>query len=101
MTTTALTFTMRLCPSDDTLSRNLDGEAVLLGLKSAGYYGLDPVGTRIWELIEEKGVLEDVLQGVLAEFDVDEARARADLLALTARLLEKGLVDIVDEATSP
>jgi hypothetical protein len=101
MTTTALTFATRLRPSDDTLYRNLDGEAVLLGLRSAGYFGLDPVGTRIWELIEQKGVLEDVLQGVLAEFDVDEARARADLLALSTRLLEKGLVDIVDEANAP
>jgi len=101
MTTTTLTFSTRLRPSDDTLYRNLDGEAVLLGLKSAGYFGLDPVGTRIWELIEEKGVLADVLAGVLEEFDVDEARARTDLMALAARLVEKGLVDIVDEPLSP
>jgi hypothetical protein len=100
MTTTTLSLLTRLRPSEDTLYRNLDGEAVLLGLKSAGYYGLDPVGTRIFELIAEKNVLRDVLDCVLAEFDVDDERAHEDLIELCAHLIEKGLVDVVDEQSA-
>lgn len=92
-----LTLSTRLRPNDDTLLRVLDGEAVLLGLKSAGYYGLDPVGTRIYALIEERGVLADVLAGVLEEFEVERDRAEPDLLALAERLVASGLVDVVDE----
>lgn len=96
-----LTLSTRLRPSGDTLMRVLDGEAVLLGLKTAGYYGLDPVGTRIFTLIEERGLLADVLTGVLEEFDVERDRAERDLLALCERLIASGLVDVVDERPSP
>lgn len=81
--------------NDETLFRNLDGEAVLLGLGKASYYGLDPVGTRIWELIGERETVDGVLQGVLAEFEVPEEQALGDLVHLLEDLAREGLVDIL------
>jgi len=39
---------------DDVLFRELDGEAVLLNLKTGIYFGLNPVATRMWQLIVEQ-----------------------------------------------
>lgn len=94
MESTAPTLESRVLKSEDVLFRNLSGEAVLLNLKTGLYFGLDPVGTRIWELIESKGRLTDVLAAVVAEFDVDEERARRDLLDLVSALAAKGLVRV-------
>ena len=88
-----LTLDDRLRPSPDALYKNLDGEAVLVSLASSTYFGLDEVGTRIWELIDQKGRLADVLADVVAEYRVAEADAEKDLLRLVGELLERGLLE--------
>ena len=63
----------RVRPSTGTLSRVLDGEAVLLGTTTARYYGLDPVGTHIWSLVGAGEDLDGVgLRGGLALLPSDE-----------------------------
>src|SRR5262245_4242813 len=62
--------------------RELDGETVLLRLDAGIYYGLDPVGTRIWALLNEGGSLRRVYDALRDEFDVDAAVLEQDLLRL-------------------
>lgn len=88
----SLTSKARL--SDDVVFRELDGEAVLLDLQSGTYFGLDAVGTRIWQLIAEYGTLAAVFDRVVREFDVEREAARADLLELVSQLTARGLVEI-------
>ena len=90
MSSSEITLDSRVRPSDKTLFRNVEGEAVLLGLNAGSYFGLDPVGTRIWELIAERSLLSEVLSGIVAEFEVDAARAEADLLKLVHGAARKG-----------
>ncbi len=80
--------------SDDVVFRELEGEAVLLNLQSGTYFGLDPVGTRIWQLIEQHGALGAVRDAMLEEFDVDSDAAAHDLLDLVRALAARGLVEI-------
>jgi hypothetical protein len=89
-----VSLTSRARVSDDVVFRELDGEAVLLDLESGTYYGLDAVGTRIWQLIAEHGMLAAVLDGVVSEFDVERDAASADLLELVRRLTDRGLLEI-------
>jgi hypothetical protein len=81
----------------DVLVNIIDGEAVLLNLESERYFGLDEVGTRIWQALGETGTIEAGYQSVLAEYDVEPERLRHDFGDLVARLEEHGLVRIVDE----
>lgn len=92
---TALSPASVVVVSKDQVSTNLSGEAVILGMRDGVYYGLDPVGARIWALVQEPRALESVADALAAEYDVPRARALADLLALTGELLERGLVEIV------
>jgi hypothetical protein len=78
--------------STSQVASRVGDELAILDLDHSLYYGLDPVGARIWELIQEPTVLSAVLAAVVAEFEVDEPTARADLLALIDELVEKGLV---------
>ena len=93
----SVTLQSRVRAADDVLFRNLEGEAVLVGLKTSCYFGLDPVGTRIWELLAQHERLDAVLAGVVEEFEVDAATAEADLLHLVGQLVAQGLV-VVDPA---
>jgi hypothetical protein len=88
------TMTSRVRVNDDVLFQELQGEAVLLNLKSGVYFGLDPVGTRIWQLFAEHEVLAEIAQTIVAEYDVAEDRCSADLLALVGDLERQGLVAV-------
>lgn len=90
-------LTSRIARSPDVLVQELDGEAVLLNLESERYFGLDPVGTRVWALLEERTSLDAVHETLLAEFEVEPERLRADLLQLVGELAGAGLVT-VDQA---
>ena len=81
--------------SDDVVFRELEGEAVLLNLASGMYFGLDAIGTRVWQLLAEHQTLQAVFDHMLQEFEVDDPTLRSDLVALVDRLMEHGLVQAV------
>jgi hypothetical protein len=74
------------------LFRELDGESVLLNLDSGQYYGLNEVGTRMWQLLAEAARPELAVEPLLAEFDVAREELEADMLALLQQLAAKGLI---------
>jgi hypothetical protein len=79
--------------SDASVFREIDGEAVVLNLTSGMYFGLNAVGTRVWQLIEALGALDAVCTALVDEFDVTKEVASADLTRLVAELSDRGLVD--------
>lgn len=87
-----LTRVVRIHPS--TLHREVDGEAVLLQLDTGEYFGLDPVGTRIWQLMLDTGSVEGIVSAVASEFAVEPDVAAADLDVLLAELVARRLVEI-------
>ncbi len=77
---------------DRVVSRELEGEAVMLNLESGVYFGLDEVGTRIWALIREHGSLRKVFELMQREYAVDAPTLESDLIRLVEELQAKGLV---------
>ena len=86
--------------SPNTLYRDVQGEAVLLKLDTGEYFGLDEVGSRIWQLIVEHGDLAAVERAMVQEFDVDAAVLAADLRRIVDELAAKRLIDI-EQAPRP
>jgi hypothetical protein len=95
----ALSLADSVTINPDVLFRELDGEAVLLNLDAGMYYGLDPVGTKIWELIGEYGSLQLVFDAMLREYDVDATILENDLLRLVSELCDNGLSASGDPST--
>ena len=52
---------------DDVIFRDLDGEAVVLQLDTGFYFGLDAVGTRMWQLMEQHKALRPVFNTLVDE----------------------------------
>src|SRR5215472_10034614 len=82
----------RVAVGGDVVSRELDGEAVILNLESGTYFGLDPVGTRIWSLLQKNGSLREAFETLQQEYEVAPDRLEEDLLRLVKELYTKGLV---------
>ena len=84
----------------DLISRDLDGEAVILNLESGKYFGLNEVGARIWSLLKESKSVKEILDTLLNEYDVEAERCEHELLTLLNDLSENGLIEIKDETGS-
>lgn len=89
-----VTLTTVLSRSEDVLHQEVGGEAVLLDLASESYFGLDPVGTRIWDLLDGSTSIASVHAQLCREYDADAARIEQDVLLLCQSLLVAGLVAI-------
>lgn len=76
--------------NDRVLCRIVEDEAVLLDLDSGQYYGLNNVGTRIWQLLGAGHSASSICEVVVQEFEV--AEAEADVEALIEMLLAKRLL---------
>jgi hypothetical protein len=82
----------RFAVPDDVMARPLDGETVILDLASGTYFGLDRVGTRIWELLREGKALGDVCTTLLGEFEASREQVEADVFELAQQLLDRRLI---------
>jgi hypothetical protein len=87
-------LTTRITVPESVLFRDLDGEAVLLETGSGRYYGLDEVGTRMWNLLQLHGETEAVCRALLAEYDVSEDRLCEDLRRFVETLAARGLLRV-------
>ena len=83
--------------SKQNVSCALGEEAAILHVGKGAYYGLDPVGARIWKLLEEPRLVEDLRAAILDEYDVDSAKCENDLLNLLKQLHSEGLIEIRSE----
>src|ERR1700722_3182924 len=78
----------------DQVSCDLAGEAAILNIKSGVYYGLDPVGARIWNLMQEPRAVIEIQNTITGEYDVEQEQCARDLISLLEKLLAEGLIEV-------
>jgi len=78
----------------DQVSCNLGAEAAILNTKEGIYYGLDPIGTQVWKLLQTPRRVADIQKVLLQEYEVEPDRCQRDLLALLEDLLGAGLIEV-------
>ncbi|HEY7792059.1 MAG TPA: PqqD family protein [Vicinamibacterales bacterium] len=92
MTSRAIDQAHRFVVSEAVVARELDGEMVLLDLDSGTYFGLDRVGTRMWQILVDGASADDIVDRLFAEYDVPRETLQHDVLRLLEQLRAKGLV---------
>ena len=87
----------RFVKAEHVLVQELDGEAVLLNMKSEFYFGLDEVGFRMFRLITTADSLKQAYEILASEYDVDPNQLRQDFDRLVRELLESSLISKANE----
>ncbi|MBW4596890.1 MAG: PqqD family peptide modification chaperone [Brasilonema angustatum HA4187-MV1] len=82
------------------ISSDLGGEAVILNLKSGVYHGLNEIGARIWNIIQQPKVVNDIKQTLLEEYEVEPKVCMRDILALLEELKAVDLVKVNNETVA-
>ena len=78
----------------DAMTSSVGIETVILHFTAGTYFGLDEVGTRIWQLVQERRSVREIRDALLEEYDVDEARCDRAVHSLLASLAEHGLITV-------
>ena len=81
---------------EELVSSDPDGETVMMSIKNGKYYGMDAIGSRIWELIKQPRSVSELCGILLTEFNVDRERCEKDVLVFLNKLAEDNLVKVVD-----
>ena len=85
----------RVVAAPGRFSSRVAGELVILDPASGEYFGLDPVGARVWEILEAPVPVAEIRDALLREFQVEATRCEADLLELLRELARHGLVEVL------
>jgi hypothetical protein len=87
----------RLVRNPSLAHTGLDGHTMMMSIEAAKYVALNPIGSRIWQLIERPVTVGDVVVALEREFEIDAERCRAETLGFLERLVANDLV-VLDAA---
>ena len=77
---------------DQAIESRVGDETVILHLENGTYFGLDPIGTRIWELLKESKGPSAICDALAEEFDTPLDKVTDDLRALLNELKVNNLL---------
>ncbi len=90
----SLSASSRVIATKETVHCDVEDETVILGLKDGVYYGLNPSGAFIWNLIQESITVTEILDAIMEEYDVEKDTCEHDLMNLLQNLMDKGLIEV-------
>jgi len=59
-------------------------------------YTLNEIGAFIWELIDGKSNIKQILKNITASYDVEEEAAKDDLISFISQLLKIKAIDVAN-----
>jgi hypothetical protein len=80
--------------TSDQVACEMQGELLILQTASGIYYGLDPIGKRVWDQLSEPKPVGSIRDALLVEYEVDRGTCTRDLVALLEDLIRKRLVEV-------
>ncbi len=90
----ALSMSSTVSRSEDHLAANVDDGLVLMDVDHGNYYGLNAIGTDIWQRLEKELVVSELCAALSKEYDADMDTISREVLALLERLAAEGLIEV-------
>ncbi|CAO1651473.1 lasso peptide biosynthesis PqqD family chaperone [Parasphingorhabdus sp. NYA22] len=78
------------------VSADMDGEMVMMSIENSAYYGLNAVGSDLWEAMENPVSITALCDRVTKNFDIDMASCQSDIMELLTDLRDRNLVQLAE-----
>jgi hypothetical protein len=88
--------------ADEVVTRNIFDEVILVPVRGKlgdmeRIYSLDSVSQYIWAILDGKKRLKEILEGIIATFEVKREQAEQDVIEFIKMLADEGLILEVKE----
>ncbi len=93
-------MTTLVTQGDEQIATELNNTVVMMSAEQGKYYGLDGVGSRIWNLLEQPRRIMEVCAIIQDEFAVERETCERDVLDFVSRLVAANLLKVVDESVA-
>ena len=83
---------------EDIVTRSIADETLLVPIRSQmadmqRIFALNPVAEFIWQQLDGKQKLENILEGITANFNIEKVQAESDLREFILRLIKEGIIE--------
>ncbi|MGD8781906.1 MAG: lasso peptide biosynthesis PqqD family chaperone [Ignavibacteria bacterium] len=76
----------------------INGETVMMSLEKGNYYGMNLIGSRIWEIVKEPKPVNEIVDELLKEYSVEKEQCVEDVTSYINKLLDENIIEIVNES---
>ena len=80
----------------DIISAEAGRDLVMVSITNGQYYGVSEVARQIWEAIEKPRKISDLVDDLVAAYNVDRFECEEQTLAFLESLLSEGLLQVRD-----
>jgi len=77
---------------DTAMARTVGEDLVILNPQTGEYYGLNDVGSLIWDRLENECTRDELVAAVVADYDVEPGEASTDVDELVEQLRAAELI---------
>jgi hypothetical protein len=70
----------------------MDGEVVMMSIDQGLFFGIDTIGTHIWNLLETNVKVEDLIEKLVASYDVERSVCENDTLKFLNDMFVKKVI---------
>ena len=74
---------------------DMGGEKVMLSINNGKYYNLGNIGGEIWELIEEKKSVNQLVSELMSNYNVEQSECEEQVISFLELLLKEKLIEVV------
>ncbi len=85
---------LKIGRNSEILANQVDGELVMMSIENGKYYGMNPTGNLIWNLLETETVIADLLSTLATRFSLTEEKCKSDVLPFVEKLVSEKILVI-------
>jgi len=82
---------------EDIISGSLHDDLVMMDIDKGKYFALNPVATRIWELLEKELSFDELCKLLLEEYEVEEEQCRREVEEYLEEMVKMKLLRTVEQ----
>ncbi|MDQ0975353.1 hypothetical protein QFZ31_005231 [Neobacillus niacini] len=90
-----LTLNSRISQENGNIVSNMDGDKVMMNINKGKYYNLHTIGGEIWDLIEKPIYIQQIIDELLAKYNVERLECTEQVLLFLEKLNDEGLIKIL------
>lgn len=80
--------------SESVMSADLDELVVLLNIETGDYYDMNPVGSDMWNMLEQPSTMGDICAQMTESFDIEPDKCRQDVANFLSEMSKIGAVTV-------
>lgn len=92
---TSITLDTKVAQSQGVLASSVDNEIVMANINTDKYYGLNSVGTQIWQLLDRPKCLAEICDVLVERYDVERETCQSEVGVLVEKLVDAQILEVV------